>query len=202
MAQTEFFGEFGVHKTFKIKELWVINIESNYKHAYQLTKWRRIGLSGGISRHFGKHVTLLFGISNNYRFDPKLGDFYELSPALGADFKLPITSNLAISQRSKVESKNFFISKHVHYFRARLRIELAYKFNNPNWSMNTGYEWYFLKNPINNERFPSSREFNLTIKKKIRNGHALGLTYLRNVFLPHSDNVGVNGNTISLWYEF
>lgn len=163
---------------------------------------KKICLNGRITRKFDKNWKMFLGLLNNYRFDNILGDFYELRPSLGVNFNLPITSNFSIGQRGMVESRNFFISEHDHYFRTRLRTELFYTFKNSSWEIFTGFEWYFLRDPNANERFSNSREFNLGLRKKTKNNHTLGISYLREIFLARSNNFGTKANTFLLYYEF
>ncbi|SHG99960.1 hypothetical protein SAMN05444148_1458 [Winogradskyella jejuensis] len=43
-SQQEFFSEAILKNTIISKKTWKFNLISNYKHAYQNSKWRRFGL--------------------------------------------------------------------------------------------------------------------------------------------------------------
>ena len=201
-SQEEFFSEVSVGKTVFTKNSWVIYLEGNYKHAFQDSKWRRLGLDIGLSKELNSNWTLLAKLTNQYRFDNELGDFYELRPTVGIQLQVPIVKNLTLKQRVLGEWRNFYVSSHDHYLRARYRIGVNYVFgkrgnSSKSWRLTSSFEWYFLRDPILQERYSNSREFSLFISRKLAEAEIM-LGYIREVFLLNSDSFGTEGNTISL----
>ena len=177
-------------------------MEGNYKHAYQDSKWRRLGLDIRLSKELNSKWSLLAELTNHYRLDNELGDFYELRPTLGAQLRILIIKNLSLKQRLLGEWRNFYISKHDHYLRARYKLGLNYGFaqsdvNSRSWSLTSSFEWYFLKDPVLQERYSNSREFSFYISRNLEDAKIM-LGYIREVFLLNSDSFGTTGNTISL----
>ena len=201
-AQQEFFSEAGLEKAIFSKNRLSVILEGNYKHAYQDSKWRRLGIDIGLQRKLNSNWMLVGGIINHYRFDKELGNFYELRPKVGLQLSTPIIKNLSLKQRILGEWRNFFLSKHQHYLRARYKIALTYNFgkhsdSSKSWSLLPSFEWYFLKDPISQERYSNSREFSCFISRNLKEVKIM-LGYIREVFLFNSDNFGTEGNTISL----
>ena len=177
-------------------------MEGNYKHAYQDSKWRRLGLDIGLYRKLNSNWTLLAELTNHYRFENELGDFYEFRPTLGIQFQVLIIKNLSLKQRLLGEWRNFYVSKHDHYLRARYNIGLNYGFgkgitSSRSWSLTSSFEWYLLSDPILKERYSNSREFSLFIIRNLEDAKIM-IGYIREVFLLNSDSFGTEGNTISL----
>ncbi len=204
-SQNEFFSELSIEKEFLYNEGKHFNLDVNYKHAYQDSKWRKLGFTISTQKKLNDHWSIVSGIVNNYRFDKDLGDFFEVRPKLGLQLKTPIIKSLSFSQRVLVEWRNFFISKHNHYLRSRYKVLLNYIFPNNNednaWSLSSAFEWYYLKAPDVRERFSNSREFSFFLSKKIQEVH-YSLGYIREVFLFRSSNFGRVGNSISLKISF
>ena len=89
------FDETNFFKIAKKKD-WKFNLISNYKHAYQNSKWRRFGLDFDFNKKLNSNWTISGGFANNYRFDKELGDFYELRPKIGIEYKISIFENVIL----------------------------------------------------------------------------------------------------------
>ena len=205
-SQEEFFSEVSVGKTVFTKNSWVIYLEGNYKHAFQDSKWRRLGLDIGLSKELNSNWTLLAKLTNQYRFDNELGDFYELRPTVGIQLQVPIVKNLTLKQRVLGEWRNFYVSSHDHYLRARYRTGVNYEFgkrgnSSKTWSLTSSFEWYFLRDPILRERYSNSREFSLFISRNLEDAKFM-VGYIREVFLLNSDSFDIylnyGNNSISI----
>lgn len=205
-AQEELFSEAIIESKILEKDHFEMNLEANYKHAYQKSRWRRVGFDVRFHQELNSNWSLVSNIQNNYRFDSQLENFYELRPSLGIQLKTKILENFHLSQRLLGEWRNFFSSQFENYLRSRYKIQLNYTIfssNKPdnNWSFETAFEWYFLRNSIFNERYSNSREFSFFATKKI-NDFKFGLGYIREVFFSKSEEFGSVGNTISVRINF
>jgi hypothetical protein len=205
-AQSEFFSELAVEKGFLNTEKWEINVEGNYKHAYQDSRWRRVGADFEATRKLSGSWALVGGLDNRYRFDSELGDFYELRPFKGLKLDSRIIQDLKLTQRFIVEWRNFFLNRHEHYFRSRFRIGLDYqpgKSEEKNhWIFASAFEWFFLRDPITEERYPDNRRFSLSIIRTLENETEIGIGYLREIFLLNSERFSTRGNIISVQLRF
>ncbi|RZT00232.1 DUF2490 domain-containing protein [Aquimarina brevivitae] len=201
-TQNEFFLDVYIEKELFSLDRLSLLVETNYKHAYQKSRWRRGALNVKLEHQLSSNWLLFGKLVNNYRFDNILGDFYELRPSLGVGLKVPLFKKISFAQKLAVEWRNFFISRHDQYLRSRYKVQLNYRFDKRNeWNINSGFEWFFLRDPVLNERYSTSRRFSTFISKEIKTV-TLKLGYQREVFLRSSSNFNRIGNTVSFQIAF
>lgn len=159
-------------KSYEGKENWSYSTSLWYKHIYDHPGWRR--MSGfGIANYTYKTWIFQGGFSTQYTFDDEIVNSLELRPWLAVGLKTPITDDLYLKQQVYFEWKNFFYKNdsHENYLQQTVDVGLYYDLKQlklTNWSLETGYMWYFLKDPALGERFANSREYRIVFYKKMK----------------------------------
>lgn len=193
-GQTDFFTNLTVGKNFK-KDPWGFSAAADWKHIYDDIGWSRIGVYGSAGYSY-KNWKLLGGLASQYTFDREIVNGLEIRPWLGIGLTTEIVTNLKLEQEVRLEWRNFIYHEIAdeNYVRTTYNIGLNYgleKINLPSWSVQSGYIWYFLKDPAAGERYADSREFRFLITKDF-SGNKLSFGYKSERFRilpsrPHSE---------------
>ncbi len=211
-AQSNEFGELDIDKTWALKNSYTLNLAGAFKQ--QLNdefKWLSPSLNLSLHKKFNPNWSLVLGLKNIYTQQTNRENFYELRPWLSPRLNVNVIPRMSFRQAATYEIRNFFYSEsqenyeiqHRFRYRVHLRLNLAKDLiKTNNWSVETGFEWYFIKEPATGEQFSNSREFNLSFIKNIKSGQSFSLGYLFervNIFRnPNSSNA----HTFNFGYSF
>ncbi len=212
-SQSSEFLELDADKTWTLKNNYSLNLAASYKvQLNNESKWHKPELNFSVNKKFNPNWSLLGGINNGYTIQNDNPDFYELRPWIGPRLSVPVIPRLTFQQTVKYEVRNFFYVNDDNEpyeiqsrFRYRIHVlfNLAKDVNKPNnWILETGYEWYFLKEPATGEQFSNSREFALNLIKHLKSGKTLSLGYLYERINVNRNPNATDGHTFTLGYSF
>lgn len=203
-GQDDFFTNVTVGKNFK-KEQWTYTTSGIWKHIYDEVGWSRIGVNGGANYAY-KNWTLLTGFTAQYTFDKEIVNSVELRPWVGVRLRTDIIEGLNIEQEVHVEWRNFLYHDvpDENYIRTTFDVGANYnlkEINLDSWAVQSGYVWYFLKDPALGERYADSREFRFLVSKTFTAGK-LTVGYKREKFKILPDRPPAKAHTLDIMYVF
>lgn len=180
-GQNDFFSTVGASKRKLVSEKLSYSIAADWKHIYNEVAWDRIGTSGEVD-YQQNFWTLEAGGVVQYTFDKQISNYIELRPWAGIRLENKIIPDLSFVQEARIEWRNFLFrdAQDDNYIRTTLEASFNYnldKIGLNNWLLNTGYVWYFLKNPALGERFANSQEFMMNFRKRGRHSFLIGYKY-------------------------
>jgi len=187
-SQHEFFHEITLEKKLIKNEKWEFLGEANFKHLYNEPAWRRWGLSFAGVRKI-KRFNLLGGINGYYTFNRNITNFFEMRPWTALQLKLPIFSGVTLRQQLKYEWRLFYTEDepktNKNYGRLRYQISIDIPIRDKKeslWTIRPYFEWFFIKNPAEFERFSNERDFGLMAIKRFKNEHKLSFGFTQEVY--------------------
>lgn len=182
-GQNDFFTTISASKRKLVSEKLSYAAAFDWKHIYNDVAWDRLGVSmeADYQQNFW---TLEAGGVVQYTFDKQISNYFELRPWIGIRLENQIIPNLSFVQEVKAEWRNFIFrdAQDDNYIRTTLETSFNYnldKLGFSEWMVNSGYVWYFLKDPALGERFANSKEFMFSIRKKGKNSFLIGYKYER-----------------------
>ena len=187
-CQHEFFHELALEKKIAENEKWEFIGEANFKHLYNEPAWRRWGLSFSGIRKI-KRFNLIAGSNGYYTFQREISNFFEIRPWAALQFKFPIVGNMNLRQQLKYEWRLFYTNEepktHENYGRLRYQIgiDIPIPFKKESsWTIRPYFEWFFIKDPAEFERFSNERDFGLMAIKRFKNEQKLSFGFTREVY--------------------
>lgn len=180
-GQKDFFTTVGASKRKLVSEKLSYSITADWKHIYNDVAWDRLGT--GLEVDYQQNFwTLEAGGVVQYTFDKQISNYFELRPWFGVRLENQIIPDLSLVQEGKVEWRNFIFrnAQDDNYIRTTFEMSFNYnldKIGLNNWLVNSGYVWYFLKDPALGERFANSKEFMFNLRKKGKNSFLIGYKF-------------------------
>lgn len=187
-SQHEFFHELTLEKKLIENEKWEFVGEANFKYLYNEPAWRRWGVSFTGVRKI-KHFSLSGGLNGYYTFNRDITNFFEVRPWAALQYNIPIVADITLRQRLKYEWRFFYTeednSTRENY--GRLRYQIGFDIPIPakeesSWKIRPYFEWFFIRDPAEFERFSNERDFGLMAIKRFKNEHALSFGFTREVY--------------------
>ena len=187
-SQHEFFHEIILEKTLIENEEWEFVGEANFKYLYNEPAWRRWGVSFAGVRKM-KRFSLSGGLNGYYTFDRSITNFFEMRPWMALQYNIPIVADIALRQKLKYEWRFFYTegdnSTRENY--GRLRYQIGFDIPIPDkeessWKIRPYFEWFFIRDPAEFERFSNERDFGLMAIKRYKNEHDLSFGFTREVY--------------------
>ncbi len=187
-SQVNYFGELDLNKSYSLHHNYSWGLGGVYKQQLNDENgWKQPSISVYVKKKFNDFWQISAGLRNIYTKQTTRDNFYELRPWISPSLNVPIIQNrLLFQQTFKYELRNFIYSNDAlsneTQNRARYKIHFDYKLGKNKerkdiWSINTGYEWYFLKEPATGEQFSSSREFVFKLTKVRKNKQSFSISY-------------------------
>ncbi|RSK39307.1 hypothetical protein [Mangrovimonas spongiae] len=205
-SQTDdLFLDLTVAKTFKDDMGFNYDASVSYKQIFDHPSWSRINASGSATYKYNAW-SLLGGFTTQYIFDEEISNGLELRPWLGIGLKTKIIEGLKANQLGKVEWRNFIYDglKNENYIRTTYSFGVLYDldiFKLKHWQVDTGYTWYFLKDPARGERYANSREFRIYMIKTFTKSR-ISMGYLLEKY-RHFNNLPLgDAHTFKITYTF
>ncbi|GLB50715.1 hypothetical protein Y10_30830 [Neptunitalea sp. Y10] len=169
--EDELFGNLSVGKSFAGSGNWGYSSALTYKHIFDEIGWRRLSGDFGTNYKYGVWG-FKGGLSLQYTFDDEIVNSLEVRPWVGASLRNELINHLAMIQVGRLEWRNFFYDgvDNEAYIRTTFDVGFEYELHDLNletWAVETGYTWYFLKDPAIGERYANSREFRFLFIKKL-----------------------------------
>ncbi|MFN0200580.1 MAG: DUF2490 domain-containing protein [Bacteroidia bacterium] len=187
-SQHEFFHELVLEKKLMENEKWELIGEANFKHLYNEPAWRRWGASFAGARKMNR-FSLFGGLNGYYTFNRNITNFFEMRPWTAVQFKLPIVAKIVLRQQLKYEWRFFYTEEQPktkeNYGRLRYQVGLDIPIpakEESSWTIRPYFEWFFIKDPAEFERFSNERDFGLMAIKRFKNEHKLSFGFTREVY--------------------
>jgi hypothetical protein len=206
-GQHEFFHEVALEKKLIENEKWEFVSEANFKHLYNESAWRRWGLSVVGIRKI-KRFNLSAGLNGYYTFDKSIKNFFEVRPWTALQYNIPIVADIALRQRLKYEWRFFYTEEETTTREdyGRLRYQIGFDIPIPgkeesSWKIRPYFEWFFIRDPAEFERFSNERDFGLMAIKRFKNEHELSFGFTREVYYD-LDTARQFGYLILVAYSF
>ncbi len=209
-AQVDAFSEIDVYKNISNTDKWKFDAQGVWKITYSKDAWTRLGVNGFVTRKLGIW-SIEGGLINNFTYSENITNFWEFRQSAGLILTLPVFSKLTFSQRGRMELRNIIYTSNIsseNKVRTRYRVSLAHplKFVRNNgqkpWDIRGALEWYFVKNPVSDERFPSSREFSIRAKKMFKKNWGMSFGYQYEKFSNTLSDKKNDGHTALLSFYF
>ena len=206
-AQEEFFKRLVVKTALVEREGWKLSGALDWQHIYDEIGWRRIGVDVFVERELKSFWNVGLGLANYYRFDREIDNLYELRPYVLTEFEAELSEIWSLSQEYRLEWRNFYHSEgggDLHYLRHRLKSQIKYHIETSFLNLQTiafAAEWYLLRNFIDRERFPNSRELTLKFTSKI-GSNQLAYGYRLEKFLINDNTETRRGHTFLVEFKF
>ncbi len=187
-AQHEFFHELALEKKLIEHEEWELIGEANFKYAYNEPAWRRWGMSFAGVRKINR-FSLSGAVNGYYTFDRSTTNFIEVRPWTALQYNFPIVANITLRQKLKYEWRFFYTegnnSTRENY--GRLRYQIGFEIPIPgkkeaSWKIRPYFEWFFIRDPAEFERFSNERDFGLIAIKRFKNEHDFSFGFTREVY--------------------
>jgi hypothetical protein len=210
-GQTDAFTEADFSANLWNIEKWTIQAKSNWKRSYgkidqqRQFNWQRIRSELLVRKNFKRNWALLSGFSYAYQFGSDINNFTERRPWVGINYTLVLNERLSLVQHARGEWRRFFRTNRTNYFRYRYRANLIYSFLNDegksnNWFVVASAEWFFLRDPIDEERYPNSNRFTLKGVHRFESSSELGVAVRYEDFFETDFNQTDNAITFLLQY--
>jgi Protein of unknown function (DUF2490) len=187
-AQHEFFHELVLEKKLLENEEWEFVGEVNWKHLYDEPRWRRGGISIAGVRKMNR-FSLAGGLNGYYTFDKSITNFLEIRPWTALQHHFPIVADVSLRQRLKYEWRFFYTQEEptTRENYGRLRYQIGFDIplpsgEEPSWKIRPYFEWFFIRDPAEFERFSNERDFGLMAIKRFKNEHELSFGFTREVY--------------------
>jgi len=188
LSQNEFFHEIVVEKKLVEKKEWELIGEANFKYVYDEPAWRRWGLSFSGIRKI-KRFNVMGGLNSYFTFNRDITNFFEMRPWAAAQFKFPIVKDIVLRQQLKYEWRFFYTeaepNTNENYGRLRYQIGIDIPIpgkEESSWTIRPYFEWFFIKDPAQFERFSNERDFGLMAIKRFKNEDKLSFGFTREVY--------------------
>ncbi len=187
-GQHEFFHELVLEKKLIENEEWELVGEANFKYIYNEPAWRRWGVSFAGVRRMNR-FRLSGGLNGYYTFDRSITNFFEVRPWTALQLNIPIVADITLRQRLKYEWRFFYTeaesSTRENY--GRLRYQIGFDIPIPgkeesSWKIRPSFEWFFIRDPAEFERFSNERDFGLMAIKRFKNEHDFSFGFTREVY--------------------
>jgi hypothetical protein len=187
-GQHEFFHEIAFEKNLIENEKWELIGEANSKHLYNEPAWRRWGASFAGIRKMNR-FSLSGGLNGYYTFDRSIENFFEMRPWTTLQYNIPIVADITLRQRLKYEWRFFYTEEEptTRENYGRLRYQIGFDIPIPgkeesSWKIRPFFEWFFIRDPADFERFSNERDFGLMVIKRFKNEHDLSFGFTREVY--------------------
>ncbi len=188
IGQNEFFHELVLEKKLIENEKWEFVGEANFKHLYNEPAWRRWGASFvGIRRI--KNFSISGGLNGYHTFDKSITNFFEMRPWTALQYNIAIVADIALRQRLRYEWRFFYTegdnSTRENYRRLRYQIGIDFPIpgkEESSWKIRPYFEWFFIRDPAEFERFSNERDFGLMAIKRFKNEHEISFGFTREVY--------------------
>jgi len=187
-SQHEFFHEIALEKKLVENEKWEFIGEANFKYAYNEPAWRRWGISIAGVRKI-KRFNVLGGVNGFYTFNRDITNFFEIRPWTALQLKFPIVGKINLRQQLKYEWRFFYTEQepktNENYGRLRYQIGVDIPIQSKeesSWTIRPYFEWFFIKDPAEFERFSNERDFGLMAIKRFKNEHKLSFGFTSEVY--------------------
>ncbi len=205
LAQTESFSEAEISNRIWQKDRFAIEGKGNWKRFIDQNGWQRIRLELIMRRSILKRWTAYSGFSYAYTFGSETPNFSEQRPWLAIRYDLKLHKQFTIVQQLKGEWRLFNASSRDNYFRSRYRASMIYQLRNneselSDWFIVGTMEWYFLRDPISEERFPNSNQFSLKGVHRFQNTSELGISIKYEEFISTENTLAKNAITLMFQY--
>jgi len=186
-AQTEYFHELRIDHTLLEKEKWELAGEVNWKNLYNEPGWRRWGMSFEAVHQLNK-FQLIGGGNVFYTFNRKITNFFELRPWWSAQVNIPLFRSISFRHRLRSEWRFFFNegdNQRDNYGRIRyqgaLDVPLSTK-EDRSWTIRPLFEWFFIRNPAEFERFSNERNYGLFLLHELTHKRRISFGYRYETF--------------------
>ncbi len=211
-AQTtvDAFSEIDVNKNLSTTDKWIFDAQGTWKITYSADAWTRLGVNGFVTRKLGIW-RLQGGLINTFTYSGNITNFWEFRQSAAVILRIPVFSQLTLEQRGRLELRNIIYTSDDNpesKVRTRFRVALNYPIklikNNGEkpWDIRGALEWYFVKNPVSDERFPSSREFSLRARKMFKKNWGMSFGYQYEQFSSTFSSGKNDGHTALISFYF
>ncbi len=211
-AQQNVFSQFEIDKSKSLKHNYSIGVNFCYKQQVNDEfKWKKTSLKVYGAKRLTNNWQVKAGVSNLYTTQTNKDNFYELRPYIGPALSVPIIKRISFEQEARYEVRNFFYEKEKQnnevqnrfryklYFKVLLSKNLETKLP---WSVNVGYEWFFVREPNTGEQFSNLREFFTEVKKVLKNGHSISFNYYLDRVNEFQKPNAANNHSFNISYTF
>jgi len=187
-SQHEFFHELVLEKKLIENEQWELTGEANFKYLYDEPAWRRWGVSFAGVRKMDR-FRFSGGLNGYHTFNRTITNFFEMRPWAAMQYDIPIVADIALRQRLRYEWR-FFHTEGTESTRedyGRFRYQIGFDIPIPgkeesSWKIRPYFEWFFIKDPAEFERFSNERDFGLMAIKRFYNEHEISFGFTREVY--------------------
>lgn len=186
-AQNNFFSEIKIQKRKQLKNDYRLEFTFDYKgQTNNEFKWQRPYFQVALNKILNNNWSINGGIKNQFTSQTNKDNLYELRPFVGPSLSVPIIKRIAFQQAAKWEVRNFFYTEdksnnevqNRFRYKMHLKILLNKDLNHVRpWSVNTGYEWFFVREPNSGEQYSNLREFSIEVTKVLNKNRSIHFNY-------------------------
>lgn len=200
------FTNFFIEHKGSLDSGWTYSGSVFWKHSYTSHPWRRIGINASAAYEINRILFVSGGTLVQYTFDKEIVNSTEIRPWVATKLVSQFTNWINFEQMYQVEWRNFLYKSHQNDSYVRTNYDIAINLRPQrsklkNWGIQTGYNWFYLKEPAFGERYSDSREFRILINRYFSKSK-ISVGYKREKFRSIQSRPPTLANTLEASFSF